>query len=64
MSFYDDDVPAHIDRCDCGMVNPQERRLLRLKADRTTANGLHDRMSIPEKRATLSHTPVKVASRK
>ena len=60
----DDDAPSHVDRCDCGMINPQARRLLRLKASRTTANGLNDRMSVPEKRTTFTHAPVKVAPRK
>ena len=64
MSFYDDDVPAFADRCDCGMVSPQARRLLRLQASRTCANGLNDRMSVPEKWSTLAHAPVKIAPRK
>ena len=60
----DDDVPMHVDRCDCGMTNPQARRLLRIQSGRTTANGLHDRMAVPEKRPTFAHAPVIVAPRK
>ena len=45
----DDEAPMHVDRCDCGMINPQARRLLRLKAGRTTTNGLNDRVAIPKK---------------
>ena len=51
----DDDAPMHVDRCDCGMINPQARRLLRLEAGRTTPNGLNDRVAIPKKRTPLSH---------
>ena len=60
----DDDAPMHVDRCDCGLINPQARRLLRLQAGRTTPNGLNDRMSVPEKRTAFPHAPVKVAPRK
>ena len=56
----DDDVPSQSDRCDCGMINPQARRLLRLQAGRTTPNGLNDRIAIPKKRTTFPHGPVEM----
>ncbi len=62
--YIDDDLPGHVDRSDCGMTNPQARRLLRLQQSRTTANGLKDRMSVPEKRTTFAHAPVIIAPRK
>ena len=62
MSFYDDDVSSHDDRCDCGMINPQARRLLRLEAGRTTPNGLNDRVAIPKKRTPLSHGPYEMTT--
>ena len=56
----DDDLPMHVDRCDCGMINPQSRRLLRLEAGRTTPNGLNDRIAIPKKRTTFPYGPVEM----
>jgi len=57
MSFFDDDVPAHVDRCDCGMINPQARRLLRLQAGRTTPQGLNDRIFVPKNRRPAPMAP-------
>ena len=62
MLACDDDVPSQSDRCDCGMINPQARRLLRLKAGRTTPNGLNDRVAIPKKRASFPYGPVEVTT--
>ena len=56
----DDDCPAHVDSCDCGMINPQALRLLRLEAGRTTPNGLNDRIAIPKKRTTFPYGPVEM----
>ena len=56
----DDEAPMHVDRCDCGMINPQARRLLRLEAGRTTPNGLNDRIAIPKKRTTFPYGPVEM----
>ena len=56
----DDDAPMHVDRCDCGMINPQARRILRLEAGRTTPNGLNDRIPIPKKRTTFPYGPVEM----
>ena len=56
----DDDAPMHVDRCDCGMINPQTRRPLRLEASRTTPNGLNDRIAIPKKRTTFPYGPVEM----
>ena len=58
----DDDAPMHVDRCDCGMINPQARRLLRLEAGRTTPNGLNDRVAVPKKRASFPYGPVEVTT--
>ena len=59
-SHCDDDVPSQSDRCECPMSNPQARRLLRLKAGRTTPNGLNDRIAIPKKRTTFPYGPVEM----
>ena len=56
----DDDAPMHVDRCDCGMINPQAQRLQRLEAGRTTPNGLNDRVAIPKKRTTFPYGPVEM----
>ena len=56
----DDDAPMHVDRCDCGLINPQARRLLRLEAGRTTPNGLNARIAIPKKRTTFPYGPVEM----
>ena len=53
----DDDVPMYVDRCDCGMTNPQARRLMRLESGRTTPHGLNDRIFIPKNRRPLAMTP-------
>ena len=29
----DDDLLMHVDRCDCGMINPQAKRNLRIEAE-------------------------------
>ena len=60
----DDDCLARVDRADCGMINPQAMLLLKLKTRPATANGLNDRISVPEKRTTFAHAPVKVVPRK
>ena len=56
----DDDAPMYVDRCDCGMINPQAGRLLQLEAGRTTPNGLNDRIAIPKKRTAFPYGPVEM----
>ena len=29
----DDDAPFHVNRCDCGVINPQAKRNLRIEAE-------------------------------
>ena len=62
MSFYDDDVSSHDDRCDCGMINPQAKRHLRIEAERDGRKGLEDRRFTPKHRRPFALTPHKMES--
>ena len=56
----DDDCPAHVDRCDCGMINPQAKRHLRIESERIRRQGLEDRRLTPKHRRPFTLTPHKM----
>ena len=58
MSIYDDDAPSQSDRCECPMLNPQARPALRLLDNRTTPQGLNDRVFKPKDRRPAAMQPV------
>ena len=53
----DDDAPMHVDRCDCGMINPQAKCQLRIEAERVGRKGLEDRRLTPKHRRPFTLTP-------
>ena len=57
MFACDDDVPSQSDRCDCGMINPQAKRHLRIEAERVGRKGLEDRRLTPKHRRPFALTP-------
>ena len=56
----DDDAPMHVDRCDCGLINPQAKRHLRIEAERVGRQGLEDRRLTPKHRRPFTLTPHKM----
>ena len=58
MFTVDDDAPCHVDRSDDPMVSPQARRALRLLDNRTTPQGLNDRVFKPKDRRPAAMQPV------
>ena len=57
MFACDDDAPSHVDRCDCGMINPQAKRHLRIESERIRRQGLEDRRLTPKHRRPFTLTP-------
>ena len=53
----DDDAPMHVDRCDCGMINPQVKLHLRIEAERFSRKGPEERRLTPKHRRLLTLTP-------
>ena len=60
MFACDDDAPSHVDRCDCGMINPQAKRHLRIESERIRRQGLEDRRLTPKHRRPFTLTPYEV----
>ncbi len=58
----DDDAPMHVDRCDCGMINPQAKRNLRIEEERVVRKGLENRRLTPKHRRPFALAPHKMES--
>ena len=58
----DDDNPMHVDRCACGLINPQAQQHLRIEAERVGRKGLEDRRLFPKHRRPFTLTPYKMES--